>query len=61
MSEITETKQKVLLIKELIKNGYKDKQICMIAQANQPYVSKIRNGKIHATTVANRRRKNRVD
>ncbi len=48
-----DNKQKVLLIKELIQQGYKDKQICMIAQANQPYVSKIRNGKIHFLTMVN--------
>ena len=46
-----DNKQKVLLIKQLIGRGYKDKHICMIAQANQPYVSKIRNKKIHVNTV----------
>ena len=46
-----DNKQKVLLIKQLIGKGYKDKHICMIAQANQPYVSKIRNKKIHVNTV----------
>lgn len=46
--EITEIKQKVLLIKYLIEKGYKDKHICMIAQANQPYVSKVRHERIHA-------------
>ena len=44
---------KVLLIKHLIQKGYKDKHICMIAQAKQPYVSKIRNGKIHKNTNLN--------
>jgi hypothetical protein len=48
---VEDNKQKVLLIKELIEQGYKDKHICMISQANQPYVSKIRNGKIHVHTV----------
>lgn len=51
MLETTETKQKVLLVKLLISKGYKDKQICMIAQAKQPYVSKIRNKKIHEKTL----------
>lgn len=46
-----DNKQKVLLIKELINKGYKDKHICMITQCNQPYVSKIRNKKIHVNTV----------
>lgn len=46
-----DNKQKVLLIKQLIDKGYKDKHICMIAQANQPYVSKIRNKKIHVSTI----------
>lgn len=41
---------KPLFVKQLIKEGYKDKQICMIAQVKQPYVSKIRNGKIHQQT-----------
>lgn len=45
-----ENKQKVLLIKKLIEAGYKDKHICMVAQANQPYVSKVRNEKIHSET-----------
>lgn len=45
------SREKVLLIKELIRRGYKDKHICMITQTNQPYVSKIRNGKIHKDTV----------
>lgn len=45
-----DNKQKVLLVKELINKGYKDKHICMIVQCNQPYVSKIRNQKIHKNT-----------
>ena len=45
-----DSKQKVLLVKELISKGYKDKHICMIAQCNQPHVSKIRNQKIHKNT-----------
>lgn len=44
-------RQVVLLIKELIEKGYKDKHICMITHAKQPYVSKVRNGKIHVNTV----------
>jgi hypothetical protein len=47
---VIENKQKVLLIKQLIQAGYKDKHICMVAQANQPYVSKVRNEKIHVET-----------
>lgn len=42
--------QIVLVIKDLIEKNYKDKHICMIAQAKQPYVSKIRNKKIHINT-----------
>lgn len=45
-----ETKQDVILIKELIEKGYRDKHICLITKCNQPYVSKIRNGKIHIYT-----------
>jgi hypothetical protein len=48
---VEDNRQKVLLIKELISKGYKDKHICMIAQAKQPYVSKIRNNKIQGMTV----------
>ena len=44
------SRQNVLAIKELIKKGYKDKHICMVVQVNQPYVSKIRHGRIHANT-----------
>jgi len=47
---VEDNKQKVLLIKDLIQKGYKDKHICMVSQANQPYVSKIRNNKIHTST-----------
>lgn len=43
-------KHKALVVKQLIQDGYKDKHICMIAQVKQPYVSKIRNGKIHRET-----------
>lgn len=43
-------KHKALIVKKLIQDGYKDKHICMIAQVKQPYVSKIRNGKIHKDT-----------
>ena len=43
-------RQIVLAIKELIGLGYKDKHICMIVQVKQPYVSKIRHGKIHVNT-----------
>ena len=46
-------KRKPLLVKKLIRDGYKDKHICMIAQVKQPYVSKIRNGKIHQQTILN--------
>jgi hypothetical protein len=48
-----ESKQVVVLIKELIDKGYRDKHICLITKANQPYVSKIRNGKIHLDTNLN--------
>lgn len=44
-------RQVVLLIKALIEKGYKDKHICMITHAKQPYVSKIRNKKMHLDTV----------
>lgn len=51
-------RQIVLAIKELIGLGYKDKHICMIMQVNQPYVSKIRHGKIHANTNPTEEEKN---
>ena len=38
----------ILLIKELIEKGYKDKHICMIVPCNQPYVSKIKSGMIQS-------------
>lgn len=48
MSEIIDAKQRALLILQLDAQGYKEKQICMITQAKQPYVSKVRNRKMYA-------------
>lgn len=45
-----ETRRKVLLIKDMIKSGYKDKHICMVMQENQPYINRIRSGRIHKNT-----------
>lgn len=50
MSAITDTNQKVFLIRELLEQGYRDKQICMIARAKQPYVSKVKHRRIHKDT-----------
>lgn len=47
---VDNNRQTVLLIKELIARGYKDKHICMVTQSKQPYLSKVRHGKIHANT-----------
>lgn len=51
MSVTTETRQRVFAIRELVSLGYKDKQVCMIVRAKQPYVSKVRSGNMHATTM----------
>lgn len=45
-----EVRRKVLLIKEMIELGYRDKYICMVLQVNQPYVSRIRTKKFHLNT-----------
>lgn len=42
--------QKVLLIKELLKQGFSEKLIVMIVQVKQPYVNKIKNGRLHFMT-----------
>lgn len=54
MEVSAETRRKVLLIKEMIGKGYKDKHICMVMQENQPYVNRIRSGKIHKNTFIGR-------
>ena len=40
--------RRIYLIRDLFEKGYKDKHICMITHAKQPYVSKIHNGIIQS-------------
>lgn len=44
-------KRKVLLIKELLDKGYSEKVITMVLKVKQPYVNKIKHGKLHKNTV----------
>jgi len=44
------SRQEVLFIKNLISSEYKDKHICLVTKAKQPYVSKIRHGRLQAKT-----------
>ena len=48
-----ENLQKVLLIKQLLEEGFSEKVIVMITKAKQPHINKIKNGKLHKNTIAN--------
>lgn len=44
------SKSNVLLVKQLARNGYREKVIKMITGLNQSYINKIINGKLHKET-----------
>ena len=44
-------RRQVLVAKEMIEKGYKDKHIQMVTHLNQPYISKVRNGKLQKNTI----------
>ena len=45
-----ESNKKVGAIKQLLKEGFTEKNIMMVMQMQQPYVNKIKNGKLHQDT-----------
>lgn len=44
------SRQDILIAKEMMRKGYKDKHIQMVTHLKQPYISKIRNGKLQRNT-----------
>jgi len=47
-----ESNKKASTIKSLLAEGFSEKSIVMILQVQQPYVNKIKNGKLHVNTPA---------
>lgn len=41
----------VLVIKQLLEEGLPEKMVVLITQAKQPYINKIKNGKLHKNTI----------
>ena len=44
-------RQEVLVVKDMIRYGYRDKHIQMVTHLKQAYISKVRNGKLQKNTV----------
>lgn len=46
-------RQEVLLAKQMMAKGYKDKHIQIVTHLKQAYISKVRNGKLQRNTILN--------